>query len=188
MWASGGSFTAMSSLTPSRHGLRPSGAFEAAVRRIFLTFSLRLPSSERGETSGRGVDPRRPGRHSASLPLVTRIHRISPETASCGSGFARERERGREGGREREGWWARTERSWPPPRARAERAPASLSDQQDLARETGLCIPCRPFELFEKTCRCIFLQDTIYKARVFALGWWCSPWSAFTIHTFPLPF
>ena len=134
-WASGCSFTAMSSLTPSRHGLRPSGAFEAAVRRIFLTFSLRLPSSERGETSGRGVDPRRPGRHSASLPLVTRIHRISPETASRGSGFARERGREREGGRAREGWWARTERSWPPPRARAERAPAATQRISKTSQE-----------------------------------------------------
>ena len=187
----------MSSLTPSRHGLRPSGAFEAAVRRIFLTFSLRLPSSERGETSGRGVDPRRPGRHSASLPLVTRIHRISPETASRGSGFARERGREREGGRAREGWWARTECSWPPPRARAARAPAALSDQQDLARETGLCI--RPFELFEKTCRCIFLQDRMFIRPVsFALGWCLLPCPVLNsaIHpapglalllTFPLP-
>ena len=141
----------MSSLTPSRHGLRPSGAFEAAVRRIFLTFSLRLPSSERGETSGRGVDPRRPGRHSASLPLVTRIHRIGSETAGCGSGFAGERERGREGERGRVGGRGRSAAGHRPVHAPNAQPPHSaISRTSQERRASAFRFPCRPFELFER--------------------------------------
>ena len=81
------------------------------------------------------------------------------------------------------------------PCTRRTRTRRHSADQQDLARETGLCI--RPFELFEKTCRCIFLQDRMFIRPVsFALGWCLLPCPVLNsaIHpglalvlTFPLP-